>query len=228
MRQINLRVAEAIQDDVNKGMVRIDPKFMRKIGIKPGDIVAIKGQRITTAIADRSYPGDADLDIIRMDGITRRNAEAGIGDYIGVNKADFKEAESIVVSPSREGIHVNASQNMLKTGLLGKAFVKGDIITFTGTASKTPFFEDVFPMLDGKSMGFGLGDLKFSVISTIPEGIVKITENTEIVLKDKLKKAKQKMPFKYSKSKKIFTIRKKLLAKALGVKPEDIKGVVLK
>ncbi|MCX6707701.1 MAG: hypothetical protein NT001_06200, partial [Candidatus Woesearchaeota archaeon] len=225
MRQIKLKVAEAIQDDVNKGMVRIDPKFMKKIGIKPGDIVAIKGQRTAAAIADSAYPGDADLDIIRMDGITRRNAEAGIGEYIGIKKADFKEAESIVISPAREGIHVNASQNMLKTGLLGKAFVKGDMITFTGTASKTPFFEDIFSMLNQGSRNPDFSDIKFIVESTAPKGILIATDNTHITMKEG-KKHKSRMPLKYSRSKKTLTIRRKILAKALGVKPKDIEKVV--
>ncbi|MBW3022018.1 AAA family ATPase, partial [Candidatus Woesearchaeota archaeon] len=73
-KDVNLKVAEAVQDDVNKGIVRIDIDYMRKMDIKPGDIVEIEGERKTVAIADRAYPGDLGLNIIRMDGICRRNA----------------------------------------------------------------------------------------------------------------------------------------------------------
>jgi len=33
---IKLKVSEAIQDDVNKGIVRIDSTLMSRIGVKPG------------------------------------------------------------------------------------------------------------------------------------------------------------------------------------------------
>ena len=38
---LNLKVAEAIQDDVNKGIVRVDSNLMHKIGVRSGDIVEI-------------------------------------------------------------------------------------------------------------------------------------------------------------------------------------------
>ena len=77
--ELKLKVAEAVQDDVNKGIVRIDTTLMHEIGVRPGDIVEIEGSRVTVGIADRAYPGDIGLTIIRMDGILRRNARSGIG-----------------------------------------------------------------------------------------------------------------------------------------------------
>ena len=68
-KELKLKVAEAIQDDVNKGIVRIDNSFMQQIGARVGDIVEIEGERKTVAITDRAYPGDIGLNIIRMDGI---------------------------------------------------------------------------------------------------------------------------------------------------------------
>ena len=72
--EIKLKVAEAVQDDVNKGIVRLDSILMKQVGVRPGDIVGIKGERETVAVVDRSYPGDVGLNIIRMDGLARRNA----------------------------------------------------------------------------------------------------------------------------------------------------------
>ena len=51
-----LKVAEALQDDVYKGIARVDTEVMRELGIKRGDVIIIKGQRETVAIADRAYP----------------------------------------------------------------------------------------------------------------------------------------------------------------------------
>ena len=73
-RILKLKVVEAFQDDVNKGILRIDSGFMKEINAKAGDIVKIKGGKETVGIVDRAYPGDIGLNIIRMDGLMRRNA----------------------------------------------------------------------------------------------------------------------------------------------------------
>ena len=89
-KEAKLKVAEAMQDDVNKGIVRIDSSYMHEIGIRPGDIVEINGERSTVGIADRAYPGDIGLNIIRMDGILRRNAKTGIGEVVRIKKIIIK------------------------------------------------------------------------------------------------------------------------------------------
>ncbi|MBD3313609.1 CDC48 family AAA ATPase [Candidatus Woesearchaeota archaeon] len=186
---INLKVAEAIQDDVNKGIVRIDNTLMHDIGVRPGDIVEVKGDKTTVAIVDRAYPGDIGLNIIRMDGIMRRNAKTGIGEVVKVKKAEIKEAKKIVIAPAKKGIQVRAPNNVFKQNLLGRAVMKGDIMAMGGTKRRrttmqeSPFFEDVFSMLDESLMGFGFGDLKFIVVDTSPkQGAVLITDLTEIEL----------------------------------------------
>jgi len=143
---LQLRVAEAIQDDVNKGIVRIDSNFMREVGVRPGDIIEITGERSSVGIVDRAYPGDIGLNIIRMDGIIRRNAKTGIGEVVTVKKADVKEAQKVTIAPARSGIVVKASPNIFKQGLLGRSVLKGDIVALGGTRrrrsamSGSPFF----------------------------------------------------------------------------------------
>ncbi|MEK6874242.1 MAG: CDC48 family AAA ATPase [Nanoarchaeota archaeon] len=184
---VKLKVAEAIQDDVNKGIVRIDSTFMKDIGVRPGDIVEIKGGLTTVAIVDRAYPGDIGLNIIRMDGLTRRNAKTTISDQVGVTRADVKEAKKVTIAPARSGIVIRASPAIFKQGLLGRAVVKGDIVSLGGTRrrrttmSSSPFFDDVFSMLDENLMNFGFGDLKFIVALVMPKQAVIITDATEVV-----------------------------------------------
>ncbi len=191
--EVKLRVVEAIQDDVNKGIVRIDSTFMRDIDLRPGDIVEIEGIRKTVAIADRALPGDIGLNHIRMDGLSRKNAQTGIGETVKVRKADVKEAKKIIIAPAREGVIVKTSSPyVFKQGLLGRAAVKGDIISLGGarrrrtTMSGSPFFDEVFSMMEENmgfgGVGFGFGDLKFVVAETSPKQAVIITDATEIVL----------------------------------------------
>ena len=186
-KELKLKVAEAIQDDVNKGIVRIDSGYLSEVDIKPGDIVEIEGERKTVAIADRSYPGDIGLNIIRMDGIIRKNSKTGIGEIVRVRKALVKEAKKIIIAPARKGIVIRASPEIFKQGLLGRAVVRGDIVSLGGarrrktTMMNNPFFdEDIFSILDESMMGIGFGDIKFVVVDTNPKQAVIILDKTEI------------------------------------------------
>ena len=193
-KELKLKVAEAVQDDVDKGIVRIDASLMKDLNIKAGDIIEIKGERATVAMVDRAYPGDIGLNIIRMDGIIRRNAKTGIGEFVAIKKADVKEAKRVVVAPARKGVFVRASPRTFKQGLLGRALVKGDIVSLGGTRRRrtamtgSPFFEDIFSkeisrMLEEAAMpGFGFGNIRFVVAETNPKGAVLISDLTEIVL----------------------------------------------
>ncbi len=185
-KELKLKVAEAIQDDVNKGIVRIDSTFLNEIEVRPGDIVELEGERKTVAITDRAYPGDIGLNIIRMDGIIRKNSKTGIGEIVTVRKALVKEGKKVTIAPARKGIMIKASPEIFKQGLLGRAVTKGDIVSLGGTKRRrstmmdSPFFEDVFSILDESMMGFGFSDIKFIVVDTSPKQPIIITEQTEV------------------------------------------------
>ncbi len=192
VKELKLKVVEAIQEDVNKGIVRIDSGYMREIGVRPGDIVEIEGSRKTVAIADRALPGDIGLNHIRMDGLCRRNARTGIGELVKVRKTEVKEAKKVVIAPARPGIIIKTnSNNILKPGLLGRAIVKGDIISLGGTRRRrntmtgSPFFDEVFSMMEETSVGLGgfMPDIKFVVTEILPKQAVIVTDSTDILLK---------------------------------------------
>ena len=203
-KEIKLKVVEAVADDVEKGIVRIDSNFMKNIEIKAGDIIEISGDRRTVAVADRAYPGDIGLNIIRMDGIIRKNAKTGIGELVNVKKAEIKEAKKITIAPSKKGVIVKASSNTFKQGLLGRAVIKGDIISLGGTKTRrtamadnpdNPFFDDVFKgfLEESFNIGFGFGDLKFIVVDTNPKDAVIITESTYITLNPEAVEVKEEI-----------------------------------
>jgi SpoVK/Ycf46/Vps4 family AAA+-type ATPase/intein/homing endonuclease len=185
-RKITLKVAEAFQDDVNKGIVRIDNSFMQKVGVRPGDIVEITGERKTVGIADRAYPSDIGQEIIRMDGLIRRNATTSIGELVVVRKAEVTEAKKVIIAPARKGLVVRAAPEIFKHGLLGRAVMRGDVVSLGGsrrrrtTMSQSPF-EEIFKMLDEEMTEFGFGDLKFIIADTNPKNAVIVTAETEIV-----------------------------------------------
>ncbi|MBM3247744.1 CDC48 family AAA ATPase, partial [Candidatus Pacearchaeota archaeon] len=200
-----LRVVEALQDDAYKGIARIDIETMKEIGVKRGDIILIKGQKETVAIVDRAYPADVGEGIIRIDGILRRNAKTGVGESVIVKKADIKEAKKVLIAPAQKGIMVQADPETLKSGLLGRAVVKGDMLVLGGVQRRKDLmsegfdmdeiFGDIEKMFGGafggnmrgmNGMGFGgIQQIKFIVANTNPNQPVVITENTEVQLSNK-------------------------------------------
>ncbi len=208
-QQIQLKVVEALQDDAYKGIARIDAEIMRDLGIKRGDVILIKGNRETVAIADRAYPADVGEGIIRIDGILRRNAKTGIGDVVSVIKAEVKEAKKIMIAPAQKGIMVQGDPEGLKKGLLGRTVVKGDIVVLGGVQRRRDLMsdemgnmDDIFGNLNDILGGMGFGNLgggvtqiRFLVVSANPNQPVIITENTEVALNSKaVEMADEKIP----------------------------------
>ncbi|MEM2933257.1 MAG: CDC48 family AAA ATPase [Candidatus Pacearchaeota archaeon] len=193
---VKLKVMEALQEDAYKGIARIDAATMKQIGVRPGDVIVISGARDTVAIVDRAYPADIGEKIIRIDGITRRNAKTGIGEIVTVTKADIKEAKKVIIAPAQKGIVIQASPaaiENLKRGLLGRAVMSGDLVSIGGSQRRRDLmgdsFEDLFNIFGeafgGTQFGFPGFETKFIVASTIPKQAVIITEATELVLNPK-------------------------------------------
>ena len=93
MSQATLRIAEAQYRDVGRGIARIDPKVSSEIELSAGDVVEIHGKKKTVAIYWPGYQEDTGRGVIRIDGITRNNAGAGIDEKVVVKKVEAKEAK---------------------------------------------------------------------------------------------------------------------------------------
>ncbi|NJE60228.1 CDC48 family AAA ATPase [Thermococcus sp. 21S7] len=181
--KIKLRVAEALKRDVGRGIVRFDRKYQKQLGVEPGDIVELIGERTTAAIVANPHPDDRGLDIVRMDGYIRRNAGVSIGDYVTVAKAEVQEAKKVVLAPAQKGVFIQIPGDMVKGNLLGRPVLKGDLIVASsrsegGYYGGSPFDELLRGLFE--TMPIGFGELKFVVVNTVPRGIVQITYNTEV------------------------------------------------
>jgi len=173
---------------------------MKKIGVREGDIIEIEGENKTGAIAVRAYPNDIGLEIIRIDGLVRRNAGTGIGDMVKVRKAEVKEARKVVLAPAEEGIILRISPEILKRKLYMRPVTKGDIVVPSSVVSRRTSFDSIFEELfrdfgmDMSGTPFsGLGmEMKLVVVRTVPDGIVRIGEATEIEVKEKAVKIEER------------------------------------
>ena len=161
---IELTVAGALVTDDGRSIARIDSKARKLLGVTPGDIIEVKGKRRSTpAIVWPAHTQDEGLDFIRIDGYIRQNIGAGIGDKVFVGKAEIKPAEKIILAPpanQRTPISPDFSA-YAKNKLEDKPLIKGDVVPI-------PMFGYVF---------------NFIVAQVSPHGIVKITKDTEVVVK---------------------------------------------
>ena len=184
--EVELRVAEALQQDVGKGIIRMDNELIMEMDVKPGDIVEIIGKRTTGAIVGHAYPADIGLEIVRMDGLTRSNAGTSIGETVTIRHAKIRIARKVVLAPATKGLRIMASGDIIKRNIMGRAVARGDILSLISprrtreTFREFPGGEKVFREFFESTTPFSLGEIKFSVVSTNPAGIVRINDVTEI------------------------------------------------
>ncbi|WP_048151536.1 CDC48 family AAA ATPase [Palaeococcus ferrophilus] len=162
-KEIKLKVASAYQRDVGRGIVRIDRKSMRELGIQSGDIVEIIGTKNTAAVAWPAYPEDEGLHLIRMDGTMRKNAGVGLGEEVTVRKGEVREGRKVVLAPTEPVMFGGDFVEWLHSRLIGRPVVKGDYI----------------------KVGVLGQELTFVVTATQPSGIVQITSYTDFNISEK-------------------------------------------
>jgi transitional endoplasmic reticulum ATPase len=207
--EFQLKVSEAMQDDVGKGIVRIDSQVMKELGIKRGEPIEIIGDKTTVAIADRCYPADIGQKIIRMDGLVRYNSKSAIGESVLIKQAEFKEAKKITLSPTEEDNKFSINPANLKRSLIGRFVREDDTISLGGTRSRrislkgSENFSDIFKMIEedinsfapGSELGMGFGpEIKLVVSKTNPKTNVIITDITDIEYDSTPVANKQKIP----------------------------------
>ena len=193
--EIKLKVGELTgREDFGRGTVRLDTNVMKRIGVKEGDIVEIEGKIKTGAVPIRSYPADVGLNIIRMDGLVRKNCDASIGEFVKIRKANVKEAKKVTLAPAQKGYMINIHPNLLKQNLIMRPMNKGDIIITNPVFKSRRNNEDIFSQLlkeagfdidvnFGEEVFFPMGsEIRFVVVKTIPEGVTQITSETEVEL----------------------------------------------
>jgi len=186
--EVKLKVGELTErGDFGRGIARISARDMKRLGVNEGDVIEIEGKRRTVGIAVRAYPADAGLDVIRMDGLMRRNCGSSISEVVNVKRSDVKEARSVTIAPARKGIIIHMSAELMKRNLVMRPVVVGDVIVPNPVVrtrnETTSMFEAFFGMdIENMFMPFGFGEEKFVVVSTNPKGSVRITRATELEL----------------------------------------------
>jgi len=184
--KMSLKVGELTsRDEFGRGIVRIGTKAMQKLGIREGDVIELEGQKSTGALAVRAYPADVGLNLVRMDGITRRNAGIGVGENIRISSAKVSEAKRVLLAPVQKGVIIQMNPELLKKNLIMRPVAKKDIVKPFPVVKRRGSFDDLFGsgMLDDL---FGFtpmpGETQLIVVNTNPSGIVRIVDTTQLEL----------------------------------------------
>ena len=152
-----MRVDESKQRDVGKRRARIGHHAMDYLGVSPGDVIEIKGTRISCAIVWPSDEDEKNPDSIRIDGQTRKNIGAALGDVVYVKKVKVKTAKSVKLMPVNDVVTIDKEfTDFVKNRLKGLPLTMGDEISV---------------MILGNSM-------EFKVSKCTPKGIVKIERSS--------------------------------------------------
>ena len=141
--KVTLRVLESEPRDVGKGIARIDPAIMEKLGIVNGDIIMIEGRRKTVARAVEGTEKDRGLGVIRLDKFIRQNAGVKIGDKVIVEKLSDEEVRNatlVKLAPTKYYAPIDpGTASYVKNRLLNRPVMEEDIVTVQILGQAIPF-----------------------------------------------------------------------------------------
>src|SRR3546814_9483332 len=110
------------------------------------------------------------LNIIRLDGLQRANAEIGSGDFVEIRKAETKPAQRVVFAPAQKNLRLQGSANALKRSFGMKPVTAGDIVATTGQqrVDRGDIPPELRQMLNAPA--YALQEIRLTVVSTTPKG----------------------------------------------------------
>ena len=178
---MKLQVAAARQEESGQGIARMPRSAFQQLGITEGDVVEIEGKGSTVAIAMAAYAEDEALDVVRLDGLQRSNAEAGSGEHVTIRAGESRSATRVVFAPAAREMRLQGPTQALKRNFFRKPLLAGDLVATAGQQPVQNMPPQVQRMFNQPA--YALTQIRLRVVSTTPKGIVHIDENTEVELR---------------------------------------------
>ncbi|WP_254278683.1 AAA family ATPase [Haloarcula marina] len=155
---IELTVAGAHKRDAGRGIARLPESVRSELGVLSGSPVIIEGDRMTVV---KVWPGDdGDGSSVRIDSDTRANAGVNIGDTVRVRAGSVTAADAITIEPLDPLPGTDEYAHMVRTQLV-----------------------DQMVQVDERTHVDGLGT--FVVRSTEPDGPVRVTDDTDVTIRQR-------------------------------------------
>lgn len=160
-----LKVVEAYTRDVGRFVARIDEKTLKKLKIKLGAPVLIKGAHGKTVVkALALYPDDENKSIIRIDLVIRENAKLQFGNKVNIEKTEIKEAKSVVFMYAKDDMKNPPVDDKYIIDILENVIV-------------TKAMKVILSYFGGR--------LDYKIVKTDPKGYVQITKKTVGTIKER-------------------------------------------
>ena len=158
MSEIILKIEESPQQHVGRGRAIVDPKIIEDQKWNTGQILELTYNKKSHVKLWPGAPEEYGSGFIKIDGMTRQNIGAGIGDKISIKSVEAVNAEQITLSPT-EKLSIDEEQlhNVMISNFQNHVFTVHDSIQLP------------------TQMG---GKIQFITTSTKPSKPVIVTENT--------------------------------------------------
>ena len=158
MSEIILKIDEIPQQHVGRGRAIVDPKIIEDQKWNTGQILELTYNKKSHVKLWPGAPEEYGSGFIKIDGMTRQNIGAGIGDKISIKSVEAVNAEYITLSPT-EKLSIDEEQlhNVMISNFQNHVFTVHDSIQLP------------------TQMG---GKIQFITTSTKPSKPVIVTENT--------------------------------------------------
>ena len=172
MNEIILKIDEIPKQHVGRGRAIIDPKIIEETKWNTGQILELTYNKKTHVKLWPGSPEEYGTSIIKIDGMTRQNIGAGIGDKIKIKSVEAESAEQIVLSPT-EKIAAEGLQEYMVYNYLNHVFTTGDIISLnTQMGGRVQFIvtstKPSKPVIVTEKTIFKLGSMTKAVDTTVP------------------------------------------------------------
>jgi transitional endoplasmic reticulum ATPase len=197
---LSLRVIEALLDDVDRGIVRVDPYLLAQIGVLPGTPVTVSAQRSTVAVAQaipHTWHGRRE---IQMDGMVRENARAVLHDLVTVSPVEAAPARTLLLRPLDPATYGPEEVARIREELSGRVTVYGDRLKITafsrvghlfrvtgtepeGAVVVGPYTDVRIQKDPGPQTGEPLSRVKYEDIGGLEEELLRVRELVELPLK---------------------------------------------
>ena len=171
-KTLTLRVADAYQRDVGRGIARVDPKVVDQLGLTSGDVIQIVGKKKTTALSWPGYETDFGKGTVRIDGYLRNNAGVSIDDKVTIRKIEAKVAQRITLAPT-EPLRIVGGEDYLSQILDGRVLSRGDYVPISVMGRKI--------------------DLVVTQTTPTAEAVI-VTDQTEVTVGEQVKETPRAIP----------------------------------
>ena len=172
MTKLVLKIDEIPQQHVGRGRAIVDPKIIEDQKWSTGQILELTYNKKTHVKLWSGTAEEYGAGVIKIDGITRQNIGAGIGDKISLKSVETANAEQIILSPT-EKIAAEGLQEYMIYNYLNHVFTTGDSISLnTQMGSRVQFVitstKPSKPVIVTEKTVFKLGAMTKAIDASVP------------------------------------------------------------